>query len=369
MNVTSIVRAAGVNCALALAVAASAWAEQEHDHAAMDHSKMDHSQHAAARDELGRSLYGMKHEMDAAMLKELRAKVPLYRSYSDAEIALSMDMMGQEYAWYISPPQVRGGQGVLILMHGFREQGDKVFRDRVQPIGDIFPTSLGVGMAMMMSSHIQVALDDLVAAGAREIVVIPVVSSASNELYRQWLYIFGKQEKSEFATVPRVSTDATVRFVPPPGDDPLVAEILLDYATELSTDPKNEVVIIAGHGPSSAEDNAKELQVLAGLAKIVREDGGFAAVHGQTLQDDAPPEVREANVQKLRGLVESAAREGKRVLLVTNLIAARSIQAKLRDDLKGLEFRFNAKGIAQHPSFMKWMTEAIREEFEKSASR
>jgi sirohydrochlorin ferrochelatase len=350
----------------ALALALPAIAADEHE--GMDHARMDHSQHDMGRDELGRSGYGMKHQMDPALVKELREKVALYKDYTDAEIALSMDMMGMEYAWYISPPSVKGEQGVLILMHGFREQGDKVFRDKVQPLGDIFPTSMGVGMAMMMSSHIQTALDDLAAAGVKEVAVVPVTSSATNELYRQWLYIFGKQEKPEFASVPRVKTDALIRIVPPPGDDPLIAEALLDHANELSTDPKNEVVVIAGHGPSADVDNVEEMRVLAGLAKIIQEDGGFAAVYGQTLQDDAPREIREANVEKLRAIVEKATKEGRKVLVVTNLIGARSIQAKLRDDLKGLDFKFNSKGIAQHPNFMKWMMEGVRNEFEKQAS-
>ena len=334
----------------------------------VDHAAMDHSGHDMGRDELGRSMHNMKHTMDPALMKELREKVPPYRNYSDAEIALSMDMMGAEYAWYISPPTVKGEQGVLILMHGFRDQGDKIFRERMQPMGNIFPTSLGIGMAMMMSSHIQVALNDLKAAGAKQVVVLPVVSSAYAELYRQWLYIFGLQEKPEFAAVPRVKTDLTVKFVSPPGDDPLIAEILVDHAMEISTDPKTEAVVIAGHGPTGDEDNARELKVLAGLARIVREDGGFASVQGITLQDDSPPETRAANVQKLRGMVEGAIKDGKRVLVVTNLIGARTIQAKLRDDLAGLDFRFNSKGIAQHDNFIKWMNEAVRTELEKRAA-
>ena len=261
---------------------------------------------------------------------------------------------------------MKGGQGVLILTHGFREQGDKMFRQQVQPLGDIFPTAIGVGMAMMMSEHIQLALDDLEAAGAKEIVVVPVTSSATNELYRQWRYIFGKQEKSEFASVPQVKTKAKIHFIPPPGDNPLVAEIILDGAQELSENPKNELVIIAGHGPSSAEDNAEELKALSKLAKIVKADGGFAAVEGITLQDEAPPEIRAANVAKLRKMVSDATARGQKVIVVTNLISARSIQAKMRSDLKDLEYEFSPKGIAMHPNFMKWMTEAVREEFEKS---
>jgi sirohydrochlorin ferrochelatase len=368
-NAISILIFTVIAVPLMVMVPSSAMGAQEVDHSTMDHSRMDHSQHDATRDALGRTFYGMKHQMSPELIKELREKVPLYRNYSDAEIALSMQQMGSEYAWYISPPELRGSQGLLILTHGFREVGDRIFRERMQPMGDIFPTSLALGMAMMMSSHIQVAIDDLEKAGAKEIVVVPVVSSATNEMYRQWLYIFGRQEKAEFATIPRVRSNADVKIVPPPGGDPLVAEILLDYANEISTDPKNEVVIIAGHGPTGAEDNEKELKVLAQLAKIVQEDGGFSSVAGMTLQDDAPPEVRNVNVKKLRGLVEAARKDGKRVLVVTNLIGARTIQAKLRDDLAGLEYRFNNKGIAQHDNFIKWIGESVRKEFEKKAVR
>lgn len=360
-------------CALALASAVTLRAAQTNDHtdhstmdhSSMDHSKMDHSQHDTGRDELGRRMYGMKHQMPPELYKELREKVPLYSGYTDAEIDLSMEMMGHEYSWYISPDQLKGPQGVLILLHGFKERGDKMFREQMQPIANIFPTALGVGMSMMMSDHIQLAINDLEDAGAKKIVIVPVVSSATNEMYRQWLYIFGQQKEPEYATVGRVKANAELRFVPPPGDNPLIAEILLDHAEELSENPKNEVVIIAGHGPSGAEDNEREMKVLAGLAKVVQEEGRFAGVYGQTLQDDAPPEIRAANVQKLRERVEAAIKDGKRVLIVTNLISARSIQAKLRDDLKGLEFSFNPKGISQHENFMKWMMEAVREEFEK----
>lgn len=346
------------------AVTPTAPAAEQMDHS--QHVQPDaHSQHDSGRDALGRRLYGMKHQMDPALMKELREKVPLYRGYTDAQINLSMEQMGAEYSWYISPPQLRGEQGLLILLHGFRERGDKMFRDEIQPLGEVFPTALGIGMSMMMSDHIRLAIEDLEAAGAKEIVVVPVVSSSNNEMYRQWLYILGQRDKAEYSTVPQVKTNAKLRFVSPPGDDPLIAEIMLDYAMEISTDPRNEVVIIAAHGPTAAEDNEKDLKILESLARIVKEDGDFADVKAITLQDDAPPEVRAANVQKLRGMVESAQKDGKRVLIVTNLIGARTIQAKLRDDLKGLDYTFNAKGIVQHDNFVKWLGESVRTALEK----
>lgn len=339
------------------------------EHAGHDMSKMsggDHAQHSMEKDELGRTLYGMEHKMDPKLVDELRGKVALYKGATDAQIALSMEQMGAEYAWYVSPPDVKGTQGVLVLMHGFREAGDRMFKQQLEPLGKIFPTAMGVGMAMMMSDHIQVALDQLVAAGAKDIAVVPVVSSKTNELYRQWLYIFGEKPEAEYASVPRVKTSAKIHFVEPPGSSGLVVEILGDYAAEISKDPSKEVVIIAGHGPSSADDNEEELQVLGQLAKAVKQDGGYSDVKAITLQDDAPPPVRAANVAKLRKLVEDATASGKRVLVVTNLIGARTIQAKLRDDLQGLDYEFYAKGISQHDNFKKWINESVREVFEET---
>ena len=55
-----------------------------------------------------------------------------------------------------------------------------------------------------------------------------------------------------------------------------------------------------------------------------------------------------------------------RTLEARGLDATPLIQAKLRNDLKGLTYEFNAKGLVNHPNFMKWMGEAVRHEFEKS---
>jgi hypothetical protein len=124
------------------------------------------------------------------------------------------------------------------------------------------------------------------------------------------------------------------------------------------------VVIIAGHGPSSAEDNAEELRVLEAWQRSKQD--AVADVRGMTLQDDATA-IRDANVKKMREVVEAATKKGQRVLVVTNLIGARTIQAKLRSDLKDLTYEFNSKGLVNHPNFMKWMGEAVREKFERNS--
>jgi len=218
-----------------------------------------------------------------------------------------------------------------------------------------------------MSNHVQLALDDLEAAGAKTVVVIPILATRYNELMRQWEYIFGLRDEAEFVSVPQVKTNLKVVMANPPEDDPLVGEILVDWANELSSNPSKETVIVAAHGATSEADNAKELRILNNLARMVQEDGGFAEVVGITLQDDALPAVREANVARLRKVVENANAQGREVLVVTNLIGTRTIQPKLRKDLKGLEYKFNAKGITQHDNFEEWMGDTIRHAFEDAA--
>jgi len=334
----------------------------ESEHAGMDHSGHDMAGHSTERDELGRRLFGMKHQMSPEILTELRANVRGWDQLSDEEIALSMTMMGSNYEWYISADDVEAGNGVLILYHGFRERGDMMFKQQMESYSDVFPMALAPGMSMMMSQHIQLGLDDLVAAGAERIVVVPIVSTQYNTMIRQWWYIFGLEEDPAYATVPRIETTADVLFASPPNDDPLVAEILLDFAEEISEDPENEVVIIAAHGPSEEADNARQLELMGNLARIVQEDGGFSAVAAATLQDDAPPEVRDANVVRLRGMIEQAQADDKKVIIVTSLIGARTIQKKLRKDLQGLDYRFNAKGLIQHDLFLDWIGETVRDE-------
>jgi len=341
-------------------------ANESSEHAAMDHSGHDMARHGTERDELGRRLHGMQHDMSPEMKDELRANVIGWENISDEEIALAMRMMSSNYEWYISPDGVSGKTGVLVLLHGFGDRGDKVFQQQLQEYATVIPTALSLGMSMMMSDHIQLGLDDLVAAGAERIVVVPIVSTEYNSMIRQWQYIFGLYDEPSYATVPRVETDAKILFVSPPNDDPLVAEILLEHAEEISEDPANEVVIIAAHGPTLAEDNQKQLAMMVNLARIVQEDGQFAAVEATTLQDDAPPEVRDANVAKLRGMVEAATADGQQVIVVTSLIGARTIQKKLRRDLAGLDYRFNSKGLIQHELFLDWIGETVRDQLARA---
>jgi hypothetical protein len=94
-------------------------------------------------------------------------------------------------------------------------------------------------------------------------------------------------------------------------------------------------------------------------AARIRAAGHFADVRAINLQDDAGPEVRSANVRELRHMVEEAQAANKRVLIVGFLLGTAGIQPKIRQDLEGLEYRFNARGLSESPKFAAWVLAVV----------
>jgi hypothetical protein len=298
------------------------------------------------------------HQMTAEQLAELRAKIPLYDMYSDEQINGAMSRMKNLWGWMGDEGARTGKTGVLGLAHGFKEPGNTQFREAFAEVGAALPSTYAVGMAMMTSDHIQSAVGTLEDSGVETIVVIPTTTADHSTLTRQWDYIFGKRDDSAYLDVPRVETNARVVWTPTPTQHPIVAEIMLDYAQEKSTDPANETLIILGHGPQSEEDNAKELEILARHAAWIKEQGGFNDVIFGNVQDDAPPQVRSENVAKLRAQAQRAIDGGDRVIAVHTSLTQSGVVKRLNKDINDLA-AFNDKGLMQHPRFADWIDEVV----------
>lgn len=296
------------------------------------------------------------HAMEPWMYEALRQRVDLYRTYSDAQIDDSMVRMGPDYTSYLSDGGMRGKTGVLVLAHGFGKVGDEAFRDGLEPVAAKYPMAVAFGMSMTASQHVQQALDELTAAGAERIVVVPALSSsASDDQLRQWQYMFGLTDDPGYLETPRVITKAEITWTPALEDHPLVIDMIADYAGEMSTDPQKELVILVSHGPTLEADNAKNLALLGRIAARLKATGGYSDVKVMSLQNDAPLDIRRANGLTLRGYVEDANRDGKRVIVVTNLQSPRSIQQQVEDDIAGTDYVFNTKGLVQHPNYARWV--------------
>ena len=329
---------------------------------AQDHSHHDHD----AVPEMGPDgkrldSYQVKHDMDEETLAALRDKIALYRGMTDREVNMNMSTMGPNYEWYASDLDLRGDVGVLVLSHGVGENSDRMMVEALDPISSEKPTAVAFGMAMMKSSQIQSAVDDLTERGATEIILVPNGSTTEyNTLIRQWKYVFDIDgEEATYLEVPKVQSDASFYMTETFADSPLISEILYDHAKEVSKNPANEFVMIIGHGPEDQVDNEPDLEILSAHVDWIKAKNEFADVKLWNLQDDAIPPVRKSNVKKIRRWISKANDKGQDVIVVAIAAASHGVQQHIREDLRGLDYTFADKGMSEHPNYMRWMESAI----------
>ena len=213
----------------------------------------------------------------------------------------------------------------------------------------------------MTSGHISCALQEIQQNGVERIYVIPLSESPYNTLVRQWRYAFDLEESFSYADVSQIKSDKT-QFLEPINDHRLAREIIYDFAMQISTNPAEETVVLVAHGPIDPADNSKQLRLMRNILEHVQQKGNFYDVIPLSLQDDALPDVRAANVKRLRENIEVNTANNRRVLIVTNLMSSDVIQARVERDLKGLSYTFNTNGIIEHPYFVDWISEAIDEQ-------
>ena len=335
-------------------------AEEAHQHHHSDIPEM-----AADGRRLDQNAAG--HEMSEAQLAALREKIALYRALTDREVRLNMALMGPNYAWYVSDQAMQGKTGVLVLAHGVGENSDRLFVDALRTMAERRPTAVSFGMAMMMSSHVQSAVDDLSERGVETIVLVPTAMTEYNSLTRQWKYIFGMHEESSYLDVPKVRTSARVMMTEHFGDHPLVTDMLLDHTLAHSKNSANEVVIIVGHGPEEIEDNIPDLALLQTHVDRISERTDFAEVKIINLQDDAYPPIRKSNVKKLRRWITTAQRQGYDVIITVATSASFGVQQHIREDLRGLKYAFANQGLNEHPKYLEWIETTVEERLAAAA--
>ena len=334
----------------------SAWAQDGHQH-------QGHGAEIPAMDADGRRLDpdAPRHEMTDEQLAGLREKVALYRALTDREARMNMAMMGPNYEWYVSDQELSDDVGVLVLSHGVGENSDRLFVEALKPMAESRPTVIAFGMAMMMSSQIQSAVDDLTDRGASTIVLVPTALTEHNSLTRHWKYIFHMHDEASYLEVPQVQSDAKFIMTKHFDDHPLITDIMLDYTLEKSVDQKNEVVIIVGHGPEDIEDNVVDLAILQTHVDRFKERTEFADVKVINLQDDALPPIRKSNVKKLRRWINAAKRSGQNVIVTVASSASFGVQQHIEEDLRGLEYAFADKGFNEHPKYIEWVEATVEE--------
>ena len=317
--------------------------------------EMDHCEYT--QDEMGKKYPKTMHHMMDKSLNQLRMSIPTLENMSNDQIMGMMRMMGPNYFWPVSN-QGSQNYGVLIMAHGYGPGGDLDLFNSVQSVGELYQTTLSMGMSMMTSSHVICSVNEMIDKDVEKIFVVPVSSTAHNTLVRQWNYIFNLEEQFAYSEVDRITNERIV-MLEPINDDIYAKKIILEYTNEISSDPTNEVLIIIAHGPIDQADNEIELRLMNNIGDYIKKHSSIQTVKSFTLQDDAPKAIRDQNLNRIKAFMTASKEDGKRILMVSNLMSGKGIQKKIEEDFEGIDYTFNSKGLLTHPYYIDWIKESV----------
>ncbi len=262
--------------------------------------------------------------------------------------------------------------GTIILAHGAGPE----WNAQVESVAALVHTGGPVEVSYLMgpaakTHRFQDVAAKLVAAGASQIVVVPLLMSSHSGHYEQIRYLAREvDELSEtmkhhlhMAGIERASVAVPVRVARAIDDSPDVARILAERALALTAEPQAHALYIVGHGPNSAEDNAAWMSNLRPIADSVQARTGFMDVKVGLVRDDAPPAVRAEAVKQVREMIRLQHElTGRDVIVVPALISTGSVsREKIPADLAGLPVVYSGEALLPHPGLARWIEARVAE--------
>ncbi len=287
-------------------------------------------------------------------------------------------------------------EGVLVLAHGSMMHGlnedfpreksqcqivrehqgaadhrwENAICDVVEEINKMKKAAIPVETAFGMTevASFQHGVDRLVKSGMTKLRVIPLFISTYSDIIRQQKEIFGitkfGDDGHQHGKVVYPKSVVKVIYENALDDAMELSRILLQRAKELSRYPEIEELILVGHGPVKADDDAMWVKNFNVHNQRIQDElrktnAHFNMVHAITVQDDAPTDIREAKTRALRQLVAQATQRGHRALILPVLIAPGSIEGGILERLRGLNFDYVGHMLTPDPEMTAWISNQI----------
>jgi sirohydrochlorin ferrochelatase len=262
--------------------------------------------------------------------------------------------------------------GTILVAHG----ADSGWNAAVEWLATQVHTGGPVSVAFLMGdgarTHtFQDAVSQLQKAGATRVVVVPILVSSHSGHYEQVRYLTRATDTLDaemqhhlmMAGIERVPADVPLYATAALDDAPELAHVLADRARAIATAPARQAVVLIGHGPNSAEDNAAWMVNLRAVADSIRSRGGFADVQVGLVRDDAPAAVRAEAVVELRELITLENRAtGQPVVVIPILIANGGMsRTTLPGDVAGLPVVYAGTALLPHAELARWVERRVRE--------
>ncbi len=261
--------------------------------------------------------------------------------------------------------------GTILIAHGGSAEWNEYVMDVAAKAKTGGPLEIAFLMGPDAATHrFQDQVAKLERAGAKRIVIVPLLVSSHSGHYEQIRYLAGEtdsldemmQHHLHMAGIERAKTQATLHVAKAFDDAPELATILADRAKAQATDPSQQALFLVGHGPNSAEDYAEWMRHFRSLAAQVQSATGFKDVRVDMVRDDAPAQVRAEAVTRVRELIAmQAALTGREVVVVPVLVSrGRVSREKFMEDLQGLPIVYSGDPILPHPLVAAWIESRVK---------
>ena len=279
-------------------------------------------------------------------------------------------------------PGVAGAQGILLLAHGGRADWNQEVLGLADRVSSSVPVEVAFGMANKRT--IQEALDRLAEHEVTSIFAVPLFISSHSSVMRATEYLLGSRDEvppemevfarmaarrgsggtaddSGFDWTTPVEPRVPISVGPALDGHPLVAEILISRALDVSESPEDEVAVVVAHGPSSEADNELWLGNMGILVDEMRDRTGFSRIKHLTVRDDASEPIREQATKELRAVVEAAIDDGFSVVIVPLLLSYGGIEVGIRRRLEGLSYSMARQALLPDERLSDWVLLQVAE--------
>lgn len=266
--------------------------------------------------------------------------------------------------------------GTIVVAHG----GDSLWNALVQDVARKAETGGPVEVSFLMGpgaarSRFQDAVARLEGQGVEHIVVVPLLVSSSSGHYDQIRYLGGEAVALDedmthhlhMSGITRATTRVPLHVTKALDASPEMARVLADRALALATSlrvtPNDRALMIVGHGPNSAEDNASWMEHLRPVADSVKAWTGFRDVRVDLVRDDAPAPVRAEAVKRVREVIElQSMATGHDVLVVPVLVSKGTVSRdKVPADIRGTRSVYSSDPLLPHPAMSRWIEARVRQ--------
>lgn len=271
--------------------------------------------------------------------------------------------------------------GVLVMAHGGGAVWNAEVETMLAPLAKDYPLELAFGMAEAAS--LEGAVKKLEARGADRIAVVRLFISGESFMDRTE-QILGLTPGADPKPAPseHAGHDAHAGHGAPAGgmshdmalwrietkssfaiskeglaDAPDMGAVLVERVRALSTDPKNESILVLAHGPGDDAEDQRWLKMIDQRAEAVRRIAPFKQVRAETLREDWP-EKRVVSEARIRAFVEAGSKDGGRVIVIPYRVAGFGPYAGV---LKDLNYVADSKGLLPSSEVEHWVRRQVKE--------